>query len=148
MHCKFMHCIIPYSIWTSELGGESDRFGKKGSVVQLETHSSSARHRRRSVGQSQWSVTHVSYISRFASSHDSSTLTPCSRILLEKLTCSHLVKKFPHFYGTWRFLSAYTRARHLSLFWPSPTHVCNIRCNISLSLTSGLFPSGLPTITL
>jgi hypothetical protein len=34
---------------------------------------------------------------------------------LEKLTVSQLVKKFPAFYGTRRFITAFTRARHLSL---------------------------------
>jgi len=33
-------------------------------------------------------------------------LTPSSRVLLEKLTYSQLVKKFPSFYGTQRFISA------------------------------------------
>ena len=42
-------------------------------------------------------------------------LTPCSRVLLEKLTDSQLVKKFPAFYGTRRFITAFTLARHLSL---------------------------------
>ena len=42
-------------------------------------------------------------------------LTPCSRVLLEKLTGSQLVKKFPAFYGTQRFITAFTSTRHLSL---------------------------------
>jgi hypothetical protein len=42
-------------------------------------------------------------------------LTTWSRGLLEKLTVSELVRKFPVFYGTWRFITAFTRARHLSL---------------------------------
>jgi hypothetical protein len=42
-------------------------------------------------------------------------LTPCSRVILEKLTGSQLVKKFPAFYGTRRFITAFTSARHLSL---------------------------------
>jgi hypothetical protein len=41
--------------------------------------------------------------------------TPWSRVLLEKLTGRQLVKKFPAFYGTRRFITALTRARHLSL---------------------------------
>jgi hypothetical protein len=49
-------------------------------------------------------------------------LSPWSRGLLEKLTGSQLVKKFPAFYGTRRFITAFTRARHLSL---SPLH---LRC--------------------
>ena len=43
------------------------------------------------------------------------TLTPWSRVLLEKLTGSQLVKKFPAFYGTRKFITAVTSARHLSL---------------------------------
>ena len=42
-------------------------------------------------------------------------LTPCSTVLLEKLTGSQPVKKFPAFYGTRRFITAFTSARHLSL---------------------------------
>jgi len=46
-------------------------------------------------------------------------LTPWSRILLEKLTGLKLVKKFPAFYGTSRSITAFTSARHLSLFCAS-----------------------------
>jgi hypothetical protein len=42
-------------------------------------------------------------------------LTPWSRGLLEKLTVSQLVEKFPAFDGTRRFITAFTRARHLFL---------------------------------
>jgi hypothetical protein len=42
-------------------------------------------------------------------------LTPWSRVLLEKLTGLKLVKKFSAFYGTRRFLTALTSARHLFL---------------------------------
>ena len=41
------------------------------------------------------------------------SLTPLSRVLLEKLTDFQLVKKFPAFYGTRRFITAVTSARHL-----------------------------------
>ena len=44
------------------------------------------------------------------------SLTPCSRVLLDKLTCSQPVKKFPPFYGTRRFITAFTSTGHLSLF--------------------------------
>jgi hypothetical protein len=43
------------------------------------------------------------------------TLTAWSRVVLEKLTGSQLVKKFPAFYGTRRFISAFKSARHISL---------------------------------
>ena len=42
-------------------------------------------------------------------------ITPCSRFLLDKLTGFQLIKKFPEFYGTPRFITAFTSARHLSL---------------------------------
>jgi len=42
-------------------------------------------------------------------------LTPWSRVLLEKLTSSHLVKKFPALYGTRMFIAVFTNASHLSL---------------------------------
>jgi len=42
-------------------------------------------------------------------------LSPWKRVLLEKLTGSQVVKKFPAFYGTQTFISAFTCARHLSL---------------------------------
>jgi hypothetical protein len=35
--------------------------------------------------------------------------------VLEKLTSYQLVKKFPALYGTWRFISPFTKARHLPL---------------------------------
>ena len=59
-------------------------------------------------------------------------LAPWSRALLEKLTGSQLVKKFPIFYGTRKFITAFTSARHLSLssarsiqsLPPHPTEYC------------------------
>jgi hypothetical protein len=40
-------------------------------------------------------------------------LTPWSRVLLEKLTGSQLVKKFLTFYGTRRFITAFTTDHHV-----------------------------------
>jgi hypothetical protein len=57
-------------------------------------------------------------------------LTPWSRVLLKKLTGSQLVKKFPAFYGTRSFFTAFTSARHLSLSTASPIQ------SISPQLTS------------
>jgi len=42
-------------------------------------------------------------------------LTLWSRVLLERLTSSKLVKKFPTFYGNWWFINVFTGAHHLSL---------------------------------
>ena len=47
-------------------------------------------------------------------------LTPWCRVLLEKLTGLQLVKKFPAFHGTRRFITALITVRHLSLSWASP----------------------------
>jgi hypothetical protein len=44
-----------------------------------------------------------------------SYLAPWSRGLLEKLTGPQIVKKFPAFYGTRRFITAFTKAHHLSV---------------------------------
>jgi len=52
-------------------------------------------------------------------------LSPWSRVLLEKLTGSQLVKKSPTFYGTHRFITVFTRAWTLIIkrnshgwYWP------------------------------
>jgi len=47
-------------------------------------------------------------------------LTPWYRVLLEKLTGLQLVKKFPAFHGSRKFITALTTVRHLSLSWASP----------------------------
>jgi hypothetical protein len=49
------------------------------------------------------------------STHTYHLLTPWSRVLLEKLIVLQLVKKFPAFYGTRRFITAFITAHHLSL---------------------------------
>jgi len=86
------------------------------------------------------------------------SLTPRSTVL-QKLTVSQLVKKFATFYGTRRFITAFTSARHLSLFWVSsiqsiPPHPTSWRSilmlfsHLRLGLPSALFPSGFLTNTL
>jgi len=42
-------------------------------------------------------------------------LIPRNRLLLQKLTVTQLVKKFPEFYGTRRFITVLTTAHHWSL---------------------------------
>jgi hypothetical protein len=83
-------------------------------------------------------------------------LTPWSRVLLEKLTGLQLVKKFLAFYGTRRFITAITSARHLSLSWassiqsthPHPTSrrsILILSTHLCLGLPSRLLPSGFRT---
>ena len=78
-----------------------------------------------------------------------SLFTPCSRVLLENLTVSQLVYKFPAFYGTRRFITAFTSARHLSLSWARsiqlmpPSNFLKILLNIILPFTPGFSKSSL-----
>ena len=91
--------------------------------------------------------------------HWRQTYTPWCKVLLEKLTGLQLVKKFPAFHGTRRFITALTSVRHLSLSWASPVQsvyphptswrsILILTTHQRLSLPSGLFPSGFPTKTL
>ena len=51
-------------------------------------------------------------------------LTPRCRVLLKQLTGLQLVKKFPAFHGTRRFITALTTIRHLSILGqPKPVHI-------------------------
>src|SRR5215510_1293529 len=86
-------------------------------------------------------------------------LTPWCKVLLEKLTGLQLVKKFPAFYGTRKFITALTSVRHLSLSWTSPIQstfphptfwrsIPILSTHLRLGLPSGVFPSGFPTKTL
>ena len=86
-------------------------------------------------------------------------LTPWCSVLLEKLTGLQLVKKFPAFHGTWRFITALTNVRQLSLSWASPVQsiyphptswrsILILSTHLRLGLPSGLLPSGFPSMTL
>ena len=86
-------------------------------------------------------------------------LTPWCRVLLEKLTGLQLVKKFPAFHGTRRFIIALTNVRQLSLSWASPIQsiypqptswrsVLILPTHLRLGLPIALLPSGFPTKTL
>ena len=47
-------------------------------------------------------------------------LTQCSTVILQKLTSSQLLKKLPAFYGTRRFITAFTSSRQPSLSCEKP----------------------------
>jgi len=83
-------------------------------------------------------------------------LTPWCRVLLEKLTGLQLVKKFPAFHGTRRFITALASVRHLSLSWasliqsiyPHPTSwrsILILSTHLRLGLANGLLPYAFPT---
>ena len=86
-------------------------------------------------------------------------LAPWCRVLLEKLNGLQLVKKFPAFYGTQRFITALTSVRLLSLSWTSPIQsiyphptswisILILSSHLRLGLPSGLLTSGFPSKTL
>jgi hypothetical protein len=64
-------------------------------------------------------------------------VTPCCRVLLEKLTGYQLVKKFTSIYETRRFITAFTSARHLSLSWArsiqsTPPHATSWKIHVNI----------------
>ena len=82
-------------------------------------------------------------------------LTPWCRVLLEKLTGLHLVKKFPAFHGTRRFITALTSVRHLFLSWATPIQsiyttptswrsILILFAHLRLGLPNGSFPPVSP----
>ena len=86
-------------------------------------------------------------------------LTPWCRVLLEKLTGLQLVKKFPVFHGTRRFITTRTSVRQLSLSWANPIQsiyphstswrsILILSTHLRLGLLSGLLLSGFPSKTL
>jgi len=86
-------------------------------------------------------------------------VTPWSRVLLEKPFGFQPVKKFPVFYGTRRFITPFTTARHLSPSWARsiqsiPPHPYSCRCPLFYpSIFAWVFkvvsfPSDFPTKTL
>ena len=85
-------------------------------------------------------------------------LAPWSRVLFEKLTSSRLIKKFPAFHGTRRFITAFTSAHYLSLSWTRSIQsipqshfwrsILILSYYLRLGLPSSLFPSGFPAKTM
>ena len=102
-----------------------------------------------------WSARLVSLIKYFYLTTE--WLTPLSRVLPKKLTGPQVVKTFPIFYGSYRFITVCTTARHLFLCWGisiqsmSPTYFLKILFNSilpsMLRSQSGPFPSSFLTKT-
>jgi len=85
-------------------------------------------------------------------------LTPCIRVLLEKLTSSQLLKKFPHFMEPERSITPLQVPANCpcpkpdqSSPCPHPTSITSILIltpDLRLGLPGGLFSSGFPTKSL
>ena len=97
----------------------------------------------------------IKYIITYSATY---LLTAWCRVLPQQLTGLQLVKEFPTFHGTPRFITALTNVRHLSLSWASPIHstyphptswrsILILSTHLRLGLPSCLFPSGFPTKT-
>jgi hypothetical protein len=59
----------------------------------------------------------ISGVTLFPQGSYTNSLIPRSRVLLDTLTVIQLVKKFPAFYGSRRFITEFTTARQWSLSW-------------------------------
>ena len=84
-------------------------------------------------------------------------LIPWRRVL-ERLTGTKQIKKFPAFYGTRKFITEFTTARHLSLSWarsiqsipPHPNswrYILILSSPLSLVLPTAFFPQVSPPKT-
>jgi hypothetical protein len=78
---------------------------------------------------------------------------------LEKQPIVQLLRNFPAYYGTRRFITVFTRALHWSLSWArsiqsiqshslSPRSILMLSTHLRPELPSGRFPSVFPTNTL
>jgi hypothetical protein len=82
-------------------------------------------------------------------------MTPWRRVIPEKLTFPLQLKKFPALYGTRMFITAFTRARHLSqidpVVAPHPSSLRSILIlfpYLCLGFSNSVLPSGFYTETL
>ena len=82
----------------------------------------------------------TSYLLTYSLTHSlTHSLTPWCRVLLEKLTSFHLIKKFPAFCGTRRYITTFMSACHLPLSWAGsiqsiPPHPTSWRSEHSIEI--------------
>ena len=95
-------------------------FGKKITFIfWIDKERNSCAHRTQT--SSCWTILHIFFLNiHMFESILTYLLTPWCRVLSDQLTGLHLVKKFPAFHGTRRFITSFTSVRHLSLSWARP----------------------------
>jgi hypothetical protein len=114
----------------------------------------------RSVIVNCWPTNCYRFSVKFAGQHVLVSIHPLTHswswALLEKSLIVQILKNYPAFYGTRRFITGSTRALYWSLSWDSsiqsiPSHYISLRSVLILSthlrpgIYNSLFPSGFPT---
>jgi hypothetical protein len=147
--CDGLNCASTDSVPVKLLGLQSDA-SQRRHVANCRLNKLHFRYLHISTPTSKWPPPIFYYLHQIKSSrklsHNSHIdiniitylLTPRSRVLLDKLIGFQLVKKFPAFYGTRRFITAFTSAHPLSLTVTSsiqsiPPHTISRRSTLILS---------------
>jgi hypothetical protein len=82
-------------------------------LVQWEKNMDCSRHKSASL----FEFLYLKQLNKYRKIKLTNLLTHLNTVLFGKLTGTQLVKKFTAFYGTRKFITAFTGARHLSLAW-------------------------------
>jgi len=114
------------------------------------------RNSQRNFSMKYYIIIHVRYLLTHLITY---LLSPWCSLLLLQLTGLQLIKIYPAFHGTRRFITTLTSVRQLSLSWISPIQSIKLHSiswrsililftHLCLSLPSGLFPADFATKTL
>jgi hypothetical protein len=95
----------------------SGKISASAPITRTESFRGFTHFRQGNVLVSQYSSLLISAFEAAETELLTNALTPWSTVLPEKLTLPELRNTFPAFYGTWRFITAFAGARHLSLSW-------------------------------
>jgi hypothetical protein len=88
----------------------------------------------------------IHYCCHLNASHPNYNTSSWTWAILEEPAFLQLLKNFPEFYGTLRFITVSTRALHWSLSWTrSIQSILILSTHLHLGFHSGLLPSGFPT---